>query len=437
MEQQSHSGTITKLNRIAWLSKQDFNKEFECLMHLFNKESLLECYDGLEKNKAVGIDGVDKENYGINLDANLDDLLARMKRMAYRPGPVREVLIPKEGKPGATRPLGISGFEDKIVQKMMQRILESIYEPIFLNCSYGFRPGRSCHNAIKELQNYLYVQDIETVIDIDLKNFFGTIDHQLLENILRMRIKDPKLMRYIIRMFKAGVLSEGELKMSDDGVPQGSICSPILSNVFAHYVIDVWIQDEIKPKCKGKVQLFRYADDAVICCQYKEDAIKLREAMPKHLADYKLQLNEEKTKLVDFDKKKANLGIVQGTFDFLGFTFYFGKSRAGMIIPKLKTRAKTMKSKLKKVKIWFKEVRNKLTLKEIWKIFCAKLRGHVQYYGVSHNLKSVENFLYEACRIAFKWLNRRSQRKSFTWKKFELFLGKFPLPKAKIMHRLF
>jgi RNA-directed DNA polymerase len=437
MGQQSHSRTITKLNRIAWLSKQDNNKEFECLMHLFNKESLLECYYGLEKNKAVGIDGVDKESYGENLDANLDDLLARMKKMAYRPGPVREMLIPKEGKPGATRPLGISGFEDKIIQKMMQRILESIYEPLFLNCSYGFRPGKGCHDAIKDLQNHLYNHNIQTIIDIDLKNFFGSIDHQLLENILRRKIKDPKLMRYIIRMFKAGVLSDGDLKMSEEGVPQGSICSPIFSNIFAHYVIDLWIQEEIKPNCKGTVQLFRYADDAVICCQYEEDAARLRELMPKHLAEFKLQLNEEKTKLISFDKKKASLGVIQGTFDFLGFTFYFGKSRAGKIVPKLKTRAKTINSKLKKVTTWFKENRNKMTLKEIWKTFCAKLRGHIQYYGISHNLQNVEKFLYASTRIAFKWLNRRSQRKSFTWGKFEMFLDKFQLPKAKIMHRLF
>jgi RNA-directed DNA polymerase len=437
MGQLSHSGTITKLNRIAWLSKQDPDKEFECLMHLFNKESLLECYHGLEKNKAVGIDGVDKESYGENLDVNLDDLLIRMKKMAYRPGPVREVLIPKEGKPGATRPLGISGFEDKIVQKMMQRILESIYEPLFLNCSYGFRPGKSCHNAIKDLQNHLYVHDIETIIDIDLKNYFGTIDHLLLENILRRKIKDPKLMRYVIRMFKAGVLSEGDLKISEDGVPQGSICSPIFSNIFAHYVIDLWILEEIKPKCKGIVQLFRYADDAVICCQYNEDAERLKELMPKYLAEFKLQLNEEKTKLISFNKIKASLGVIQGSFDFLGFTFYFGKSRAGRIIPKLKTRAKTINSKLKKVTLWFKENRNKMTLKKLWKTFCAKLRGHIQYYGVSHNLQRVEKFLYESIRIAFKWLNRRSQRKSFTWKKFELFLGKFQPPKAKIIHRLF
>lgn len=429
--------TQTKLNRIAWLSKQDCHKEFGCLMHLFNKESLLECFHSLDKNKAVGIDGVDKSSYAENLEINIEALLAKMKQMAYRPGPVREVLIPKEGKPGATRPLGISNLEDKIIQKMMQRVLESIYEPIFLNCSYGFRPGKGCHDAIKDLQNYLHEQDVQTVIDIDLKNFFGTIDHQLMEETLRRKIKDPRLMRYIIRMFKAGVLSKDDLKISDEGVPQGSICSPVLANIFAHYVLDLWFQDEIKPKCKGRVQLFRYADDAVICCQYEEDALRLREVLPKRLERFKLLLNEEKTKLVGFDKAKARMGIVQGTFDFLGFTFYFGKSRAGRIVPKLKTRAKAINAKLKKVTVWFKQVRNKMSLKEIWKTFCAKQRGHIQYYGVSHNMRNVEKFLYESIKIAFKWLNRRSQRKSFAWEKFVLFMQQYPLPRAKIAHRLF
>ena len=277
-------------------------------MHLFNEESLLECYHGLNKKKAVGIDGIDKETYGEDLETNIKDLIARMKNMAYRSGPVRQVLIPKEGKPGATRPLGISNLEDKVVQKMMQRVLESIYEPLFLECSYGFRPGRGCHDAIKALQNHLNKEVIQTVIDIDLKNFFGTIDHKMLEEILTQKIKDPRLMRYIIRMFKAGVLSEGELTKSEEGVPQGSVCSPILANVFAHYAIDLWMENMVKPSCKGKVQLFRYADDAVICCEYEEDARRIRQTLPKRLGKFNLQLNEEKTKLFAFDKNKARQG---------------------------------------------------------------------------------------------------------------------------------
>ena len=237
MGPQSHSGTTTVLNRIAWLSEQDPDKEFECLMHLFNKESLLECFHSLDGKKAKGIDGVSKSDYAKDLEGNIEALLARMKRMAYRPGPVREVLIPKEGKPGAIRQLGISNLEDKIVQKMMQKVLQSIYEPIFLECSYGFRPGKGCHDAIKALQNHLYRYDIQTVIDIDLKNFFGTIDHKLMEELLRRKIKDPKLMRYIIRMFKAGVLGKDELKISDEGVPQGSLCKALHKLPYAEKVI--------------------------------------------------------------------------------------------------------------------------------------------------------------------------------------------------------
>jgi len=437
MGQQSHSATTTKLNRIAWLSKQDSRKEFECLMHLFNQESLIECFHELDKDKAVGVDGVTKMAYGANLHGNIEQLMTQMKKMAYRPGPVREVLIPKEGKPGATRPLGISNLEDKIVQKMTQKVLESIYEPLFLECSHGFRPGKSCHTAIQALLNHLYENDIQTVIDIDLKNFFGTIEHQLLEDILKEKIKDPKFMRYISRMFKSGVLTEGDLKVSEEGVPQGSICSPVMSNIFAHYAIDTWIEEMVKPVCKGTIGLFRYADDAVVCCQYDEDAQRIRKTLGKRLEKFKLQLNEEKTKLISFDKKAVAQGVKQGTFDFLGFTFYWGNSKIGRTIPKLKTRARTLATKLKRVNEWAKQIRNERPLKEIWKILKAKMRGHVQYYGVSHNAKKVERFIYKTRRIMFKWLNRRSQRKSFTWEQFGFFIATNPLPAVKIVHRMF
>ena len=434
---QSHSGTETILKRIAWLSKQNPERTFECLMHLFNQEALLACFHSLDKNKAVGIDGINKAIYAQKLEENIERLISSMKNMAYIPGPVREVLIPKEGKPGAVRPLGISNLEDKIVQKQMQKVLESMYEPLFLDCSFGFRPGKGCHDAIKELRHHLYKNEVQVIIDIDLKNFFGTIDHTLLEDILKQKIKDPKFMRYINRMFKAGVLSKGEMSMSEEGVPQGSICSPILANIFAHYAIDLWIQDMVQPKCRGTVKLIRYADDAVICCQYKTDAVRIQETLGKRLAKYKLQLNEEKTKLVNFSKEQAMRGIEQGTFDFLGFTFYLGKSRAGRIIPKLMTRAKTMRVKLSKVAEWAKQIRNRIPIKKIWEIFTAKTRGHIQYYGVSFNIEQVADFLYEAKRILFKWLNRRSQKKSFTWEKFALFIEKNPLPEAKIVHPLF
>ena len=244
-------------------------------------------------------------------------------------------------------------------------------------------------------------------------------------------------MRYINRMFKAGVLSDGDLRMSDEGVPQGSICSPVLANLFAHHAIDLWIEEMVKPHCKGQVKLFRYADDAIICCQYDGDAQRIRRNLGKRLEKYKLKLNEEKTKQVPFDKRLVAQGVEQGTFDFLGFTFYWGRARSGRVIPKLKTKAKTMKAKLIKVKEWIKGIRSREPLGKIWKTFTAKLRGHINYYGVSHNAENVSKFLSEATKIVFKWLNRRSQRKSFTWEQFAKYLRTHPLPKVKIVHRLF
>ena len=281
------------------------------------------------------------------------------------------------------------------------------------------------------------MQEVEVVIDVDLANFFGMIDHEVLKDFLKMKIRDTKFMRYISRMLKAGIVAEGELSVSEEGVPQGSCCSPAFSNIVAHHVIDEWIEDTVKPLMRGTVKAFRYADDLVICCRYEEDAVRIKKVLGKRLEKYKLKLNEEKTKMVHFSKSKARQGIKQEGFDFLGFTFYLGKSKRGTIIPKLKTCGKRYRSKLNKVKEWAQQIRNTRTLPEIWEKFCSKLRGHVQYYGVSFNSKAVGKFLRAAERIMFKWLNRRSQRKSFDWNKFRLFQKKHPLPKATVRHKLF
>ena len=431
------SKTDTGLSEIAWLSSQDKTQMFHSLMHHINIDSLRGCYHKLDGKKAIGADRISKEMYGEKLHENLDGLIARMKRMGYRPQPVREVRIPKEGKRGATRPLGISNFEDKIVQKRMQEVLESIYDPIFVEWSYGFRPGRGAHDAIKALSSYLYKHEVETVIDVDLANFFGTIDHELLKDFLLLKIKDKKFIRYINRMFKAGVLSEGELVVSDEGVPQGSCCSPVLANIYAHYVIDEWLEETVKPLMQGKIQAFRYADDLIICFRYEQDATRVRRALSRRLEKYRLSLNEDKTKMVKFSKNSQRKGEKQEAFNFLGFTFYLGRSLTGVTVPKLKTEGKRFRSKLQRVKAWCQENRNEGPTLTLWKTFCAKLRGHIQYYGVSHNSGRVEEFIAQARRIIFKWLNRRSQRRSFDWNKFERFLKLHSLPKVKVHHKLF
>ena len=434
---ESSTETETKLNRIAALSKANPDMVFTNVIHHFTKESLTACFHALDGKKALGSDGIDKAKYGENLESNLEQLITRMKRMAYIPGAVRQVRIPKEGKAGATRPLGISNFEDKIVQKMMQKVLESIYEPLFYESSYGFRPGRSCHDAIKALHAHLSTHQVETVIDVDLSNFFGSINHEEVMKVIEKKISDPKLLRYLKRMFKAGVLAEGELMLSDEGVPQGSVCSPIIANIFAHEVIDEWLEKTVKQHCMGEVKVIRYADDLVICCQYQKDADRIKIALGKRLAKYGLEMNGEKTKLVRFSIRKEKRGEAQEPFDFLGFTFYIGKSRKGIRLVKVKTSSKRFRSKLKKVNEWARTIRNQYSLVQVMKLAVVKMRGHIQYYGVSHNGHYVIKFIRQVEWILFKWLNRRSQRKSFNWEQFSKYLNRIQSPKGKVCHKLF
>ena len=426
--------TVTKLKRIAELSRKNPAMVFNCVITHINVEFLKSCFKRLDWNKAPGIDRQTKEDYVENLDARLEDLVGQMKAMAYKPGPVREVSIPKDN--GGERKLGISNFEDKIVQMAFSLILEAIYEPIFYQHSYGFRRGRNCHQALKACREHLYRGKTRAVLDVDLENFFGTIDHKKLILLLRMKIKDERFIRYIGRMLRAGVLSNGELRVTDEGTPQGSVVSPILSNIFAHYAIDQWIRHEVKPRHNGEVEAYRYCDDMIIVCLTEREAQEIKLAMEKRLERFSLRMNKEKTKVVFFTKNWRAWKRKRETFNFLGFTFYWGKSLKGYEVLKLRTSRKKVQGKLKRVSRWCKEYRSKHKLSKLWEVFCSKLRGHIQYFGVSYNCQQVRKFLHQAIRIFHKWLNRRGG-KGMEWESFQRFMEKSPPPRARIVHKMF
>lgn len=427
----------TVLQRIAWLSSREASKRFDSVMHLFTEQSLGACFQALDGKKAVGADGVTKAEYGAELERNLAGLVERMKRMGYRPGPVREVLIPKAGAPGATRPLGISSVEDKVVQGMVRKVLEAVYEPVFLACSYGFRPGRGPHDAVRALHQYLYRHEVESVIDVDMARYFDTIDQKRLLEMVSQKVADRRFLRYLARLLKAGVLRAGELEVSDEGVVQGSACSPVLANVYAHYVLDEWFEGTVKRHCAGEVAMFRYADDVVICCQDARDAPRIRKALAGRLGKYGLSLNESKTKLVSFVRPTRGERGRRAVFDFLGFTFYWGRSRRGAPQVKVKTSGKRLRAKLKAVHEWAKHTRSRCNTQQFWTTLCAKVRGHIRYYGVSFNVRALAVFVDKVQRISYQWLNRRSGRRSFTWETFQRFMQAHPLPRVAVHHRLF
>lgn len=425
----------TQFARITEIAKQKPEEKFTSLVHLINEQSLAESHKKLESGKASGIDMVTKEQYGKNLGANIKDLLGRMKRQAYKPQAVRRIYIPKPGK-AQQRPLGIPSYEDKLVQKAVAPILNAIYEAEFLDCSFGFRPERGCHDALKVLGKIIEDKPVNYVVEADIKGFFDHVDHDWMIKFLEHRIADKNLLRLIKRFLKAGIMEAGVKYDTPEGTPQGGVISPILANVYLHYVLDLWFERIFSRKSQGKVYLVRYADDFVVCCQRKEDAEEFVTVLKERLAKFSLELAEEKTRIIEFGRfasvnQKKKGGGKPLTFDFLGFTHYCSESAKGKYRVKRKTSRNKFNASLKRSKQWLRS-NLAMPVKELMPRLRVKLLGHYRYYGITDNFQTMSEFSYQVRKQLYWWCNRRSQGKHYNWHKFNLLLKQYGYPAPKI-----
>ena len=424
----------TKLIRIAELAKERPDTMFTSLVHLLNEENLKQCHHDLPSGRATGINQITKEEYGENLDENISMLVEKMKRRSYRPVPVRRTYIAKAGSK-MKRPLGIPDHEDKIVQRGIAKILNVIYEPIFLDCSFGFRPNRSCHDALKILNVYIEERHTNYIVDVDIKGFFDNVSHEWMMKFLEHKIADRNLLGIIARFLKGGYMEEGKYYKTDVGTPQGGIISPILANVYLHYVLDLWFEKVVRKSCTGQAYMVRYADDFVCCFQSESEAEGFYYDLVARLKKFNLDISEDKTKIMPFGKyteqnNKRKRKSKPDTFDFLGFTHFCSRNKQGNFRVKRKTSRKKMRVKIKECNKWLKDNRT-MDIHKIMERLRRSLIGYFNYYCITDNIRSVRNFVDKVKRLLFKWMNRRSQRKSFSFEKFTLFMKKFPLPTPK------
>lgn len=398
-------------------------------------EFLKEAWKQTRKTGAPGIDGKTAEEYEENLGDNLKHLLERFKTGTYRAPPVRRTYIPKnDGR--KERPIGIPTIEDKILQRAVKMILEAVYEQDFLDCSHGFRPKRSAHTALEELWHTIMKMGGGYVFEVDIKGYFDTIDHRKLRSFLDQRVKDGVIRRILDKWLKAGVMEEGCIKHPESGTPQGGVISPLLANIYLHEVLDKWFEDTVKPRLKGTAQLIRYADDFVIVFEKGYDARRVERVLPKRFDKYSLTINLEKTRLLSFRRPKRNSeDRSKATFELLGFTHYWGKSHKGSWVLKRKTSSRSYSRFLRNVTIWMKEHRHS-KWKDQHTMISMKLRGHFGYFGITGNAASLRRIRWETERIMRKWRNRRSQRNKTNWQRFTLAIGRYPLPKPRVVHSL-
>lgn len=405
-------------------------KTVQGIMKYVNKESLIEQHKKQEKNKTTGIDGISKTEYEENLEENVSNLIKQMKTMSYKPKEVKRVYIPKTGS-AELRPLGIPAYEDRLVQGAMAEVLNEIYENIFLDCSYGFRPNRDCHQAIKKLDQIIMKKNINYVVDADIKGFFNNVNHKWLVKFLELTIQDPKFIQYIVRFLKTGIMENMEHYESDKGTPQGGVISPILANVYLHYVLDLWFELYIKIKCKGGAYLVRYADDFVCCFEKEEDAKMFYRELKDRLNKFDLELAEDKSRIIPFGNKDS-----KEKFDFLGFTHTNSTNRKGKYKLSHHTSGKKSKAKKQAVKMWLKESVRIYKIPYLIKKLNIKLQGTFRYYGVSDNYKWMTSFREYAIYQLRYQLGRRSQRGKISWRKLNRILEYNPIIMPKIYHSM-
>ncbi len=429
----------TRLRWIAELARKQPETSFTSLAHLIDVDWLREAYRRTRKDGAAGVDRQTAWEYAANLEDNLQSLLERFKAGTYHAPPVRRVHIPK-GDGSKTRPIGIPTFEDKVLQRAVAMALEAIYEQDFLNCSYGFRPRRSAHQALHALREQMMRMRGGVVLDMDIQGFFDTLDHSSLRSFLDRRVRDGVLRRVIHKWLKAGVMEDGRLSRPETGTPQGGVISPILANLYLHEVLDRWFEEVVRPRMEAPAFMVRYADDAVLVFRSQRDAERVMDVLAKRLGRFGLTLHPEKTRLVPFGRPRAGAKRLTrderpGTFDFLGFTHFWAKSRRGYWVVKQKTSRGRFSRALRRLRDWLRRVRH-FPIAAQHRMLCRKVRGHYNYYGIVGNAGSLARFGYEVVKAWKKWLGRRSHRAGMSWEKFLALLLRYPLPPPRVRRSL-